>query len=233
MSEAQKSRIPDHVGIILDGNRRWAKSQNKPTLEGHRQGAEVFKEISLNLFDRGVSYLSAYVFSTENWKRAEEEVNYLMNLVVKAVELHLEEFNKRGIKIVVLGKRDDLSKTVLKAIEKTEQKTSNNSQGTLALCFNYGGRSEIVGAVKSIVEDGIDANEISEESITERLYYPEVPDVDLLIRTSGELRVSGFMLWRISYAEFCFVEKYWPELTVKDVDKILKEYSDRDRRFGC
>lgn len=226
------TEFPKHVGIILDGNRRWAKEHGLKTLEGHRKGAEVFKEVALHAFDKGVRYLSAFVFSTENWKRTEEEVSYLMKLVVKAVERYLDEFDKRGIKVVVAGKRDNLSKTVLSAIEKTESKTKANSQGTLVLCFNYGGHQEIVDAFNAIVGSNRDKKDITLEEIEQNLYTPEVPAVDLLIRTSGEQRTSGFMLWRAAYAELLFIDKFWPDFTLKDFDTSLKEYETRCRRFG-
>lgn len=223
--------LPEHVGIILDGNRRWAKVNNKPILEGHKLGSEVFKEVSLDLFEQGVKYVTGYVFSTENWKRTSEEVDYLMKLLVRAVELHLDEYNQKGIKIKVLGSKKDLSKTVLKSLRRTEEKTKDNNNGTLALCFNYGGRQELVDAFKSIYSNA-QGKEISEETIAENLYSPEIPDIDLIIRTSGEQRLSGFMLWRASYAELIFMQKLWPDVTIDDINKVLDEYINRDRRFG-
>lgn len=231
MSDA-KTALPCHVGIILDGNRRWAKEHGMQSLEGHRKGAEVFKEVALHAFDKGIKYLSAFVFSTENWKRTEEEVSYLMKLVVKAVERYLEEFDKRGIKIVVAGKRDNLSKTVLKAIEKTEDKTKANSKGTLVLCFNYGGQQEIVDACNQIISSNRDNKTVSIKEIEQNLYSPDVPEIDLLIRTSGEQRTSGFMLWRAAYAELLFIDKYWPDYSCEDFDDSLSEYEKRCRRFG-
>lgn len=222
----------EHLGIILDGNRRWARAHGLPTLDGHRQGAEVFKQISLAAFDRGVRYLSAFVFSTENWRRTEEEVSYLMKLVVKAVEKYLEEFNRRGIRIVIIGQRDALSKTVLASLEKTESQTRNNTQGTLALCFNYGGQQEIVDATKKIIDANIASGDIDEKVFEQFLYAPELPPVDLLIRTSGEQRTSGFMLWQAAYAELLFSPKYWPDFTVEDLDDSLRQYAERQRRFG-
>ncbi|MFT4532169.1 MAG: undecaprenyl diphosphate synthase [Candidatus Saccharimonadales bacterium] len=223
---------PNHVGLILDGNRRWAKKHGKKTLEGHREGSEVFKTVSLGLFDRGVKYVSAYVFSTENWKRTEEEVSYLMGLVVRTVEKNLEDYNKFGIKVEILGSRDRLSKTVLRALERTEEKTKDNSRGVLALCFNYGGRQELVDATKQLIADGISGDDIDEQAITDRLYSPYIPDIDLLIRSSGEQRLSGFMLWRASYTELMFMQKLWPEVTMEDIDEVLQDYMNRNRRFG-
>ena len=224
--------LPAHVGIILDGNRRWAAENGLPTLEGHRQGAEVFKDIALTAFDSGVKYLSAFVFSTENWQRTEEEVGYLMKLVVKATEKYLDTFHQRGIKVILLGRKDGLEESVLKSIERTEDKTKDNQQGVLALCFNYGGQQEIVDAVRQIVSTGTDPGSITPESISGALYHPEVPQVDLLIRTSGEQRTSGFMLYRAAYAELCFTDKLWPDFTREDFNKALDEYTERERRFG-
>jgi len=224
--------LPNHVGIILDGNRRWAKAKGLPMLEGHRQGSEVFKTISFACFERGVKYLSAYVFSTENWTRTEEEVSYLMQLLLKAVEKYLVEFNNKGIKIVILGSREGLSPKVLRGIKQAEAKTASNTKGTLALCLNYGGKQEITDAVKQIVGNVTDTDDITEDAITQALYEPSIPDIDLLIRTSGEQRTSGFMLWRTAYAELYFSDKFWPDFTVADLDIALEEFAARQRRFG-
>lgn len=225
--------IPNHLGLILDGNRRWAKAQGLPTLEGHRAGAETFKEISLAAFDRGVNVVSAFIFSTENWKRTEEEVGYLMSLVMKAVDKYLDEFHERGIKIVILGRSEGVRSKVLEAIRKTEQKTKDNTKGTLALCFNYGGRAEIVDACKEVVNAGVNPDDIDEDLLSKHMYGGDaVPDVDLVIRTSGEQRSSGFMLYRAAYAEYMFLDKYWPDIAVSDLEDALKNYAERSRRFG-
>lgn len=221
--------LPTHVGIILDGNRRWAKQEGLPTLEGHRRGAENFKEIAKHAFDRGVTTVSAYIFSQENWQRTEEEVGYLMNLVIKAVESYLDEFHERGIKIVVLGRREGLRTKVLEAIAKTEEETKNNTNGTLALCFNYGGREEIADAAAQLAKDG---KIITPETIGSAIYSPEIPDIDLLIRTSGEERISGYMLWRAAYAELYFTPIMWPAFSSADFDTALEDYSQRQRRYG-
>ncbi len=222
--------VPRHVGIILDGNRRWAKAQGLSAVEGHRRGMEVFKDVSLAAFDRGVQYVSAYIFSTENWKRTEEEVSYLMGLVVKAVEKHLDTFHDAGIRLVHMGSRENLNTKVLEAIDRSVAKTKENKRGTLALCFNYGGHQEIVDAVQSIVDAG--EKTITKETIAAAMYVPEVPPCDLIIRTSGEQRLSGFMLWRSEYAELKFVDKHWPDFTVADLDDVLEEYKNRERRVG-
>jgi len=224
--------MPTHVGFILDGNRRWAKEQGLPTLEGHKQGSEVFKEIALHAFERGVQYVSGFVFSTENWKRTEEEVGYLMGLVSNAVENYLDTFHKEGVRIVILGRRDGLRNKVLKAIQKAEETTKENTRGTLALCLNYGGQDEIVDAVKNIVESGLGSSLVTAEIVDQNIYAPQIPPLDLLIRTSGEQRTSGFMLWRAAYAELYFCDKYWPSFSVSDLDGALDCYGYRERRFG-
>lgn len=229
MTNSNDSSLPAHVGIILDGNRRWAKQQGLPTLEGHRRGAEVFKEIAVHAFERGVANVSAYIFSTENWQRTEEEVGYLMQLVTKAVEQYLDEFNERGIRVVILGRREGLRKKVLESIARTEEKTKTNTRGTLALCFNYGGREEVVDAAQALSQAG---QGITIESIGSALYQPQLPDLDLVIRTSGEQRLSGFMLWRAAYAELYFSPVMWPAFTSEDFDQALQEFSNRQRRFG-
>lgn len=230
---ADTQAIPCHVGLILDGNRRWAKGRGLPSLKGHRQGMEVLKDIAYHAFDQNVQYLSAYIFSTENWNRTEEEVGYLMDLTVKAMEKYLDEFHKKGIKVLIVGSRNRLQDKVLQAIENAENRTAHNTDGTLALCFNYGGRQEIVDAVKSIVADGTAIDDVDESCVTAAMYHPEIPDVDLLIRTSGELRTSGYMLYRAAYAELYFTDVYWPDFTSKDFDKALNDYASRGRRFGA
>lgn len=232
MTQASSTDIPNHLGIVLDGNRRWAKERDLPTLEGHRQGSEVFKALSLGLFRKGIRYVSAYVFSVENWSRTNEEVGYLMKLVTKAAETYLDDFNRAGIRIVALGSRDGLSATVLKAIDKAEKKTEKNTAGTLALCFNYGGHDEIIQATKQLIQQNIEADDITKEVFESALYHPEIPPVDLLLRTSGEQRISGFMLYRAAYAELLFVDKYWPDMTMKDMETALATYAERNRRFG-
>ena len=229
----EESALPNHIGIILDGNRRWAESNGKKTLDGHRAGSETFKEISVGLFERGVKYVTAYVFSVDNWQRKAEEVDYLMRLLIKAVELHLDDFNKKGIRIKIIGRKDNLKPAVLSAIERTEKKTASNTDGTLTLCFNYSGRQELVDAYKQISASNIPAESITEDIISEHIYAPDIPDIDLIIRTSGEQRISGFMLWRSSYAELLFIKKLWPDVTMSDMDLALAEYATRQRRFGC
>lgn len=227
-----QAELPNHIGIILDGNRRWAKQQGLAGVEGHRRGAEVFRQVSLSAFDLGVKNLSAYIFSTENWQRTEEEVSYLMKLIVKAVEKYLEEFNQRGIRIVILGSRVGLQSSVLEAIDRTEAKTHSNKKGTLAICLNYSGQQEIVDTTKKLILKKYKVEDITPKVFEQNLYSPEIPPVDLLIRTSGEQRISGFMLWRIAYAELLFVDKFWPDYNSQDLSEAVAIYAKRQRRFG-
>lgn len=224
--------VPSHLGLILDGNRRWANNNNLPTLEGHRRGSEVLRDRTLDLINSGVEYVSAYVFSAENWKRTEEEVKYLMSLVASVVEEYLELFHKEGIKIIVLGRRHGLRSKVVKAIEKAEKRTVDNARGVLALCLNYSGQEEIIDSIKNIIRLGVPVDEITSEKISKNLYHPELPEIDMIIRTSGEQRLSGFMTWRSQYAELFFSDKLWPDFSSNDVEEALAWFSERSRRFG-
>lgn len=225
----QITDLPNHVGIILDGNRRWAKARGLPSLEGHRQGGEVFKQIVGHAFNSGINYVSAYVFSAENSGRSRKEVSYLMDLVTQAVGQYLEEFDERGIKIVILGRRSGLRRRVLAAIKRAEQQTMSNTNGTLALCFNYGGHEEIVDAANQLLDE---TRPITPENLYQTMYEPDIPDIDLIIRTSGEQRLSGFMLWRASYAELFFSPVMWPAFTTDDFDSAINDYKNRTRRLG-
>ncbi|HSX28075.1 MAG TPA: polyprenyl diphosphate synthase [Candidatus Saccharimonadales bacterium] len=224
--------IPRHIGFIVDGNRRWAKEHGLPTLEGHRRGYELLKQIAVAAIDRGVSVVSGYIFSTENWKRTETEVSYLMKLALRYAEHDLDEIIAKGIRIRVLGTTKGLSQKMIAAIRRCEAKSAHCTRGTLALCFNYGGTQEIAHACKALITKGVQADEVTPEKIREELYQPDIPDVDIVVRTSGEQRLSNFMLWRVAYSEFLFVDKKWPEMNAQDVDDILHEYARRNRRFG-
>jgi undecaprenyl diphosphate synthase len=223
---------PTHIGIIMDGNRRWAEEQGVSTKDGHTKGQENLRIISRAAFEQGVQYVSVYAFSTENWRRTEEEVGHLMGLLVRGVDKYLQEFNEASIKVVFIGQRDDLDKKVLKAIQKAEDSTSQNEKGTLVICFNYGGQQEIVDAAKKIIASGMPAESITTETVAANLYNPDIPPIDLIIRTSGEQRLSNFMLWRAAYSEFYFVDKHWPAFAPDDLREALEVYAARGRRFG-
>ena len=220
--------VPNHVGIIMDGNRRWAKEKNKKTIEGHLAGANRIISLAKYIFDKGVKYLSIYAFSTENFNRSAEEVSYLMGLIIKFFNERVNELHDCNIKIVVSGLRDNLSKDVLKCIDNVVELTKNNTDGVLNVCLNYGGRREIVDAVNKIKEANIT---VTEDNFGKYLYN-DLPDLDFVIRTSGEERISNFMLWQISYAEFYFPKVYFPDFDEKEFDKALEIYNNRNRRFG-
>lgn len=225
-------RIPRHLGIIMDGNRRWAKEKGLPSLEGHRRGYEKLKEIGKLCFEKGIKILTVFAFSTENWNRSKEEVSYLMKLLKKAVKEGLTEFHKRDIQIRISGRINQLSKDLQRAIFKTTEKTKDNQKGIINIALNYGGRMEIIDAIKKIINKKIGVAKIDEKTIKENLYTEDLPDPDLIIRTSGEQRLSGFLLWQSAYSELYFTKKYWPDFGEMDLEKALKEYSERERRFG-
>jgi undecaprenyl diphosphate synthase len=220
---------PTHLGIIMDGNRRWAKQHGRPTLEGHREGLEVFKDIALAAIERGIKFVSFYVFSTENWQRTQEEGSYLMGLVNRGIEKHLDTFHQAGIKLLMLGSREGVDAKVLKTIDQAVAKTKDNTKGSLALCFNYGGQQEIAEAAQAVADSG---QSITQESLASQLYQPQIPPVDFIIRTSGEQRLSGFMLWRSAYSELYFTDTLWPDFTPADLDTALNDYAQRQRRHG-
>jgi len=225
-------KIPQHIGIIMDGNRHWAKERNLPTLEGHRLGYNKLKEITRLCFKKGVKILTVFAFSTENWNRSKKEVSYLMKLLKRAVKESLSEFHKENVKIKIFGRLNQLPKDLQKLIAETVNKTKNNTKEILNIAFNYGGRAEIIDAIKNIVSKNIPAAKIDEKIIKENLYAGELPDPELIIRTSGEQRLSGFLLWESAYSELYFTKKYWPDFNEKDLDEALQEYDRRERRFG-
>lgn len=224
--------IPQHVGYVVDGNRRWAKTHGIPTYEGHLAGYNTLQEVVRATFDAGAQFVSTYIFSTENWKRSEEEVGKLMGLVLKLLTSDLHLFAERNVRLRIIGSRENVSDRILKAIDDAEATTKDNTGGTLIVCFNYGGQLEITDAVKKIVQEGVTADDVTPELIAQNLYAPEVPAIDMLVRTSGEQRISNFMLWRAAYSELMFIDKLWPDMTKDDVAAIIEEYSKRHRRFG-
>ena len=224
--------IPEHIGYIVDGNRRWATKHGLPSYEGHLAGYNTLQEIIEATFDRGIKYISAYVFSTENWKRSKKEINKFMSLVLRSFTSDLHIFEENNIRLLVMGSRDNIKDSILKAIDNAEKRTAKNTGGTFTVCFNYGGQQEIVDAAKKIVDSGVPTNDITVDLLNQNLYYPEIPPLDLIVRTSGEKRISNFMLWRSAYSEIMFIDKLWPDLTKDDVTEIIDQYSLRARRFG-
>lgn len=221
-----------HVAIIMDGNRRWAKEKFLPSAMGHQKGVESLKS-TMRLFDKfGIKYLTVYAFSTENWNRKKEEVEFLMGLLAKTLLNELDEMHRENVKITFFG---DLSKLNPKLIEITrhaEEKTKNNTGVNLNIAFNYGSRDEITHALKSIIKEGIQAEDITEETISQHLYTKNIPDPDLLIRTGGEKRISNYLLWQIAYSEVYVTDAYWPDFDEKELSKAIIEFQSRNRRFG-
>ncbi|HUZ87028.1 MAG TPA: polyprenyl diphosphate synthase [Candidatus Baltobacterales bacterium] len=226
------SQIPRHIGIIMDGNGRWARRQGKPASYGHRAGVRTIKRVLDACEKLGVKVLSIYAFSTENWSRPRAEVRALMRLFHETMQREIEEMHRRGVRIVVSGRRDDLSPRMRERIEEAMRRTANNTNGVLNVCLNYGGRAEIVDAVRRIVSDGLAAPDVDEAAISARMYNPELPDPDLIIRTAGERRVSNFLLWQGAYSEMLVSETLWPDYDVVDLTAALADYASRVRRFG-
>jgi len=224
--------IPQHIGLIIDGNRRWAKKHGLPPWEGHVAGLTALEDVLRELVHAGVKYISFYTWSTENWKRAEEEVSAFMGLIRGLFKNELKRLLQEDCKFVVLGERDSMPPDILKMIEKAEQDSKDNDRSTLVMCFNYGGQQEVAGAARRIAEAGVKPEDITNELFAQYIDHPEIPPCDLIVRTSGEQRLSNFMLWRSAYSEFIFLDKFWPDMRPADVAGILEEYNRRNRRHG-
>lgn len=228
-------KIPYHVGIILDGNGRWATEKGLKRSEGHKAGFETLKILSKYVFTRGVKVLSVFAFSTENFNRTKDEVDYLMNLFLKGFKGSIKEFNKNNIKVAFSGRKEPLSDKVYESMKSLEKETLNNTGGILNICLNYGGQTEIVDTTKKLINDVLDGK-LKTEDITPEIFmknlYNDLPPMDFLIRTSGEIRVSNFMLFSLAYAEMYFPNTYFPDFKESEFDKALEEYTKRDRRFG-
>ena len=221
-----------HVAIIMDGNRRWAKEKFLPSAMGHQKGVDSLRS-TMRLFDKyGIKYLTVYAFSTENWNRKKEEVEFLMNLLAKTLLGELDEMHKENVKIKFLGDLTKLNTKLVEIIENAENKTKNNTGVNLNIAFNYGSRDEITNAVKAIVKEGLSAEEITEDTISSHLYTKNIPDPDLLIRTGGEKRISNYLLWQIAYSEVYVTDAYWPEFDEEELAKAITEFEHRNRRFG-
>jgi len=232
MSDTQTTIVPEHLGLILDGNRRWAREHGLTVAEGHRKGYTNLKTICKAALKHGVRYVSAFVFSTENWNRERQEVRDIMKLTLWVFKHEVKEFHRENIRLRVIGSKAKLGAALLTAIHDAEELTKGNTRGTLLLCLDYGGQQEIVDAVKQIVAEGTAPENITSELISKHLYAPDVPPLDLVIRTSGEKRMSGFMTWESTYSELDFEEAYWPDFKAKDLEKAMADYAKRDRRLG-
>jgi undecaprenyl diphosphate synthase len=225
--------IPQHIGIIMDGNRRWAKARGLPTLYGHKKGYDKIMKIGDYCLKKGVKILTVYAFSTENWDRSKKEVDYLMRLLKKGLTTDIRRLHKKDIKVQVIGRVKELSRDLQKAIKETMDLTKNNRRGILNVAINYGGRPEIIDAVKKIAAKKLTPVQITEKLLADNLYTAGMPSPDLIIRTSGEQRLSNFLTWQSAYSELLFIKKYWPDFTEKDLDEAIREYSRRTRRFGA
>ena len=232
----QQANLPTHIGIIMDGNGRWAKKRGLPRKMGHRAGASTFKEIARYANKIGLKYLTTYVFSTENWKRPKDEVDYLMNLLMNYLKDSENTLAGENVVIKAIGLREELSQELQQQINKTEEFTKNNTGITMNIALNYGGREEIIHAAKEIAQEAADKNisinDIDAKMFSSHLYTKGQPDPDFIIRTSGEERLSNFLLWQAAYSEFWFCDKLWPDFTVKDLHRSIIDFQNRNRRFG-
>lgn len=230
------NRLPKHIAIILDGNGRWAKKRGLPRVLGHRKGAFNLKDIAVECDKLGIKYLTVYCFSTENWKRPEDEVNYLMTTPLKYYLKYKKKIFDSNIRIKVIGRRDRISKEFLNMINEIEDKTSSHTGLTLTLCIDYGSIDEITTAVKNIAvkvkNNEIDPSDITADLITNHLFTKDYPQLDLMIRTSGEYRISNYLLWQMAYSELYFTDTYWPDFNKKELHKAIINFQNRNRRFG-
>jgi undecaprenyl diphosphate synthase len=227
-----RENVPRHVAIIMDGNGRWAAQRGLSRNAGHRAGTENIRRIIQGFGERGVEVLTLYAFSTENWNRPRREVNALMRLIGRVLNREVKELHKNGVKLVHIGKLDPLEPELRKKVEDAIELTKDNDRMTVALAFNYGGRAEILDAVRRIVAAGIPADDIDEAVFSSYLYTAQLPDPDLVIRTAGEVRLSNFLLWQSSYAELYATPTYWPDFDEPEIDRALDAYAQRVRRFG-
>ena len=238
LSDLDLSRVPRHVAIVMDGNGRWAKQRGLPRTKGHEAGEEALYDVVLGALDIGLANLTVYAFSTENWKRPPTEVRFLLNFNRTLLHKRQDELHRLGARIRFTGRRDDwrIPRMVLRDMEHAEELTRNNRKLTFTIAFNYGGRTEIADAVSRLIADHdagkLRGSRISPESISARMYHPETPDPDLLIRTGGEMRISNFLLWEAAYAELWFTPVYWPDFDREHLYEAIRDYQKRNRRFG-
>ncbi|MBW4077624.1 MAG: di-trans,poly-cis-decaprenylcistransferase [Acidobacteria bacterium] len=229
----ERERIPHHVAIVMDGNGRWAQRRGLARTEGHGAGEVALVDVTYGALSLGVTALTVYAFSTENWRRPIDEVRYLMNFNKGLLERRQNELHEQGVRITFSGRKSwRVPKSVMKRMDEAKELTKHNTTMTLNIAFNYGGRAEIVDAVQQLVRDQVPANKIDEKTIRTRLYHPELPDPDLVIRTSGEFRISNFLLWEMAYSELVFTEVLWPDFRREDLFEAIEEYQRRERRFG-
>jgi len=224
--------VPVHVAIIMDGNGRWAQKRGLPRLDGHRVGVDSIQKILKTLSQKGVQYVTLYAFSTENWNRPEEEVTGILEILQYALRVQTEALHENNVRIVHIGKQDRLSPQLREEVARAEQLTRGNSGITLNVAFDYGGRDEILAAVKKIIRDGIPEDQVDEALFQSYLFTGHSPDPDLIIRTGGEMRISNFLLWQSAYSEYYHTPTLWPDLESDEIERVLEDYSTRQRRFG-
>lgn len=225
--------VPRHLAIVMDGNGRWAKKRYLPRFFGHKAGVDTLVKVIDACADRGIEYLTVFAFSSENWKRPEDEVSGLMGLVLVAVTKYLAKLAKDGVKIVIVGDREAVSDRLRAAWAEAEAATQHNTRITLSVAFNYGGRWDVVQAARQLVRDGVPAEQVSEQALSERMAMRHAPDPDLFIRTGGEVRISNFLLWQVAYSELVFTDCLWPDFGPAQLDAALADYAGRERRFGA
>lgn len=231
--QLDRSRVPVHVACVMDGNGRWASQRGLPRTEGHAAGEEALLDVVNGALEIGVQWLTMYAFSTENWRRPPDEVRYLMGFNESLLLRRRDELNHKGVRIRFAGRRDwRVPRRVLRRMDESIELTRHNRRMTLTMAFNYGGRAEIVDAVRRLVEDGVPAGKVDEKAIRSRLYFPDMPDPDLVIRTSGEHRISNFLLWELAYSELVFPEVLWPDVRRAHLYEAVLEYQRRHRRYG-
>lgn len=236
MTSEEKSQafeiVPRHVAIIMDGNGRWAKARGLPRIAGHRAGTENLRTIIRAGAKFNIEYLTFYAFSTENWSRPRAEITGLMHILSDVIDRELDELNEEGARLVHIGHLDGLSKALQEKVRYAIDLTKENTRITIVLAFNYGGRDEIIHAIKNILKDNVDPEEVNEALVSNYMFTCDIPDPDLVIRTSGEKRTSNFLTWQTVYSEWYFPEVYWPDFSEEELRKAIEEYADRDRRFG-
>jgi undecaprenyl diphosphate synthase len=232
IAEPALPEVAQSVAIIMDGNGRWAARRRLPVAAGHRAGARTVRRIVEAAIDVGIHDLSLFAFSTENWSRPQDEVDALMEIFAETIERELPDLTEQGVRVRFIGRRDRAPESLRVRMEAMEDRTALNTRLNLWVAFDYGGRAELVEAARRLVESGVEAREIDENVFAANLYAPELPDPDLLIRTSGELRISNFLLWQLAYAELVFVDEFWPDFDSRDLRSALAEYAQRRRRFG-
>jgi undecaprenyl diphosphate synthase len=229
---ASQLQIPKHLAIIMDGNGRWAKARGLPRLAGHRAGTENLRRVLRYCMDLDIKVLTIYAFSTENWERPPSEVRGLMSILERVIDRELKDLDANGIQIRHLGRLDGVSERLQRRIKQALDVTAHNDRFILNVAFNYGGRAELVDAIRAIIAEGVPAEQVDEELLSSHLYTKGLPDPDLIIRTSGELRVSNFLLWQGAYAEYYVTPTYWPDFDRQELIRALEQYSKRERRFG-